>query len=141
MRPRDQALRELVGQWLDRADADLAVAKRLLQDEEPYAWAAAFHAQQAAEKFLKAVLVRRQIEFPKTHDLQQILSLVRTQEVVLADALAQAAALTQYAVQTRYPGQFPDVSPEDAREAVRLADQVAGYVRPSLRSFLDTGNG
>jgi len=140
MKPRDQALRELVVQWLDRAEADLGLARRLLQDEEPYAWAAAFHAQQAAEKFLKALLVRSQIEFPKTHDLQQILSLVRTQDAVLADALDQAAALTQYAVQVRYPGQFPEVSSHDAAEAVRQADQVAEHVRRSLESYLNAGD-
>jgi len=141
MRPRDQALRELVVQWLDRAEADLGLAQRLLQDEEPYAWAAAFHAQQAAEKFLKALLVRSQIEFPKTHDLQQILALVRTQDAVLADALDQAAALTQYAVQARYPGQFSEVSPEDAREALRLAEQVAEHVRRSMEPYLGRADG
>ena len=67
MRPRDEVRRELVRDWLAKADADLAVAERLLPDGGAHAWAVAFHCQQAAEKFLKAYLSWWQIEFPKTH--------------------------------------------------------------------------
>jgi len=67
MRPRDEVRQELVHDWLAKADADLAVAERLLPDGGAHAWAVAFHCQQAAEKFLKAYLSWWQIEFPKTH--------------------------------------------------------------------------
>jgi len=111
---------------------DLDVARRLSQEVEHYAWAVAFHAQQAAEKFLKAFLVRWQIEFPKTHDLQQILSLVAKQDRDLAGSLRDVVTLTPYGVQVRYPGQFPDVTPRDAREALELARQVRDRIREVL---------
>lgn len=62
MRPPDQVGRDLLSQWLAKADEDLAVAEHLLADESPYLAAIAFHAQQAAEKYIKAFLVRRQVE-------------------------------------------------------------------------------
>lgn len=62
----------LVRQWLAKADEDMAVAERLFKEEMPFLNAITFHAQQAAEKYLKAYLVHRQIEFPKTHSIQFI---------------------------------------------------------------------
>jgi HEPN domain-containing protein len=68
MRPPDQVARELAGEWLGKADVDLSAASVLLSVGELYE-VVAFHAQQAAEKALKALLVARQVEFTKTHDI------------------------------------------------------------------------
>ncbi|HUU91926.1 MAG TPA: HEPN domain-containing protein [Phycisphaerae bacterium] len=132
MRPRDQVKRELVGRWLAQADADLAVAGRLLPDGAPHAWAVAFHAQQAAEKFLKAFLAHCQIEFPKTHDLVQLLALVASKDRALAESLKETAALTPYGVEIRYPGEFPEVTASDAQQALELASAVREAVREAL---------
>ncbi len=64
-------------EWLLHAESDLTYAK-LGQAELPFLRnRVAFHAQQAAEKVLKAVLVHATVEFPKTHDLQALLLLLR----------------------------------------------------------------
>jgi HEPN domain-containing protein len=57
MKQPEQALRELVRQWLAKADLDYRTAERLLGDTEPIRESVAFHCQQAAEKYLKALLV------------------------------------------------------------------------------------
>ena len=80
MKSREEVKRELYEKWMRRADEDLAVAEQLLSDGVPYFGSIGFHAQQAAEKFLKAFLVWHQIEFPKTHDLSQLLQLVALRE-------------------------------------------------------------
>lgn len=132
MRPPDEVRRELVHRWLARADADLAVAKRLFPAVGEHAWAVAFHCQQAAEKFLKAYLAWWQIEFPKTHDLQQLLNLAQKQDARFAESLGAAATLTPYGVEARYPGDGPEVTVEEAQNALK----VAGLVRDEVHSAL-----
>lgn len=66
---------------------------------------AAFHAPQAAEKYRKALLVRHQIPFPKTHDLAALLRLLAPREIGIGTALANAPALAPFAVEFRYPGE------------------------------------
>ena len=58
-----------VEQWLTFAKADLRAARLLLSDVEVPARIACFHAQQAAEKAIKAVLISEQTSFRKTHDV------------------------------------------------------------------------
>lgn len=57
--------------WMRFAKADLVEAKRLPPPDGLYELLC-YHAQQAAEKSIKAVMVRRQIEFPYTHDLKKL---------------------------------------------------------------------
>lgn len=136
MRPREEVRRELVQQWLAKAEEDFKVAERLAGEGEAYLSAVGFHAQQAAEKFLKAVLVHHQVEFPKTHDLGEILDLVATVEACLAGGLRDTAGLTDYAVDIRYPGDFPEMTAEDGKAAVSLAARVREAVREKLGPYL-----
>jgi hypothetical protein len=76
MKPPDEIRREIVAQWVARADEDLSVARHLLAEKLPYHGAIGFHAQQAAEKLLKAYLVAHQVEFPETHGLGRLLDLI-----------------------------------------------------------------
>jgi HEPN domain-containing protein len=133
MRPPEEVRRELVHGWLAKAEADFAVAERLLPDGGAYAWAVAFHCQQAAEKFLKACLSQWQIEFPKTHDLQQLLGLATKQDATVTESLRDAATLTPYGVEARYPGDAPDVTVEEAQQALRVARLVRDKVRSVLQ--------
>ena len=77
MRPPEEVRREHVKQWLVRADEDFGLAKQLVLENSPYIHAICFHAQQAAEKYLKAFLVHSNVEFPKTHDIDKLLNLSR----------------------------------------------------------------
>ncbi len=69
MQSGEEIRRGFVEGWILRAEDDLAVARLLLQEGERFAFAVAFHSQQAVEKFLKAMLVEDQTDFPKTHDI------------------------------------------------------------------------
>jgi HEPN domain-containing protein len=82
MRPREEVIRELVQQWLDKA------------------------------------------EFPKTHDLAELLDLVATIDQHLSSTLAEITKLTVYGVAVRYPGESPEITEEEARTAVSLARKV-----------------
>ena len=68
----EQVVADFVQQWLKKANSDLQAARLLCAGELDNYFASGFHAQQAVEKYIKAFLVRYQIEFPKTHDIRRL---------------------------------------------------------------------
>ena len=131
MLPRND-LRLEVHEWLDRARADLAACVALIEAELPAE--ALFHAQQCAEKVMKAGLVSRQVAFGKTHDLDEL----KERCVLLfpddASAMAGIGELSQYAWRFRYPG-APYVPERGEAEA---ACQAARALLNALASRLET---
>lgn len=136
MKRPEEVKRELVRQWLAKAEEDFGVAKHLLSEDAPFFGAIGFHAQQAGEKFLKAVLVRHQIEFHKTHDLGELLDLIERVDPSMGRPLRDATGLNPYGVDIRYPADFPDMTLDDATKAVALAAKVREAVNTMLRSYL-----
>jgi HEPN domain-containing protein len=111
-------------EWLRTARSDLALARAGRPTHDVLYEQLCFHAQQAAEKALKAVLVARQVEFPKTHEVGELLKLVEQNGVMIAARLWDASDLTPYAVRTRYPGSEEDIEEAEYRRAVELAERV-----------------
>jgi HEPN domain-containing protein len=132
MKRPDEVRREFVRQWLAKALGDLRIARHLLAAEADLSRGAAFHSQQAAEKYLKAVLVWHQVEFAKIHDIARLIDQVRSVDAALAESVREAAALTLYAVEVRYPGDEPEPTAMEARAAVALAESVRRAVLRSL---------
>lgn len=109
--------------WLQFARDDLAAARTLMADTEIPSRIACFHAQQAAEKALKALLVASSIPFTKTHDLVVLAGLQNdavSEELALVDLLL----LHPWAVEARYPGDLPDASDHEAAEVVATAASI-----------------
>jgi HEPN domain-containing protein len=90
-------------EWLDRADLDLRLAERELRIPPPLPSGAAYHAQQAAEKALKAFLAAHNAPFPFTHNLSVLLSLCQALDSTFEQFGDVAASLTPFATQFRYP--------------------------------------
>jgi len=133
MKPPDEVKRELVVRWLDKAEEDFRVAGYLSSGETVFLSAIGFHAQQAVEKYLKALLVHHQVEFPKTHDIQELLNLLAPVAPSLAGSLRDAAELTPYGVEVRYPDDFPDMTQDEAVAAVDTAAKVREAVLAALK--------
>ncbi len=93
---------------------------------------ACFHAQQCAEKALKALLLYREIAFPKTHTIEVLLDLLKTQGVSIPNGVDEAFELSEYAVQTRYPGEWEPVTKAEARRAIEQAGLVLAWVEAQL---------
>jgi HEPN domain-containing protein len=138
MRQPEEVLRELVEQWVAKAELDYEAASRLIHDEIPLREIVAFHCQQTAEKYLKAFLVRYRVEFPKTHNLGELLDFVARVAPDMVTSLEQAVVLTPYGVDIRYPGDFPDVLPGREVEAFELASRVREAVIARLGPFLSS---
>ena len=111
-------------EWLRRARSNLALANNAAQLPGVLYEDLCFDAQQAAEKGIKAVLVQLQVEFPKTHALSELLDLVARAGLPASADVREASRLTRYAVTTRYVGLTEDVTEDEYREAVDLAERV-----------------
>jgi len=77
-------------------------------------------AQQSAEEALKAILVYLQIEYPFSHDLDRLRNLI-PDEWSLRTKHADFADLTEWAIESRYPGDWPEATADDAKSAVQEA--------------------
>ena len=130
--PRDAGRADAPWRWLENARADLALAQAGLPPGALYEHLC-FHAQQAAEKGLKAVLLQRGIEFPFTHNLQILLDLLPA-GLAVAPGIVEAVDLNPYAVTTRYPGEIEPATENDWREAVRIAEMVVDWVKTIIES-------
>ncbi len=124
---RQQAIAELVAEWLRRARDDLALA-RLVEDERISPEILVFHAQQAAEKAVKALLVAQQVEFPHTHSLDTLFNLCQAAGVQVSPEIADTHTLTRYAVATRYPGEVEAITRHEAWQASEQAAEVLAWV-------------
>ena len=110
-----------------------------MQDEEPIRESVAFHCQQAAEKYLKASLVWRQVEFPKTHSIGQLLDLVSAVTQELAAVLADTVSLTPFGADIRYPGDFPELLPGQEQTLFELARRTRETIMAQLDQCLAGG--
>ena len=124
MKPHDEVLRNHIRQWIAKADVDLRTAEWLMMAPDPIRDSIAFHCQQAAEKYLKALLVSLQVEFPKTHDLEELLDVLGTVAADVASDLEGVKFLSPFGVKIRYPGDFPELMPGQERTAFQLANRA-----------------
>lgn len=90
-----------------------------------------FHAQQRVEKYLKAFLVSRDIDFPRTHDIGDLVGLM-PRNFRLRLSVEEQQRLTAYATTMRYPGEYEPLSLAQARKAVAIARRVRGELRARL---------
>lgn len=82
--------------------ADLKLVEKNLQEEEIREQLLLFHLQQAVEKFLKSLLSFYQVEFPRIHDLSEIIELCEETGITLPEYIGEFISLTPYAVEFRY---------------------------------------
>ena len=132
MNPKREDIIEKVKHWVEIAEEDLHLAKFALTmtSNVPYRLIA-FHAQQSAEKYIKALLVYYRIDFPYTHDIAKLLSLC-PKELELFKKLEKAGDLTDYAVSKRYPDYYDKLSKKVTVDAIELAELVKQTINDHL---------
>lgn len=116
--------------WLQFARADLAMAAGPLPEGGLHELLC-FHAQQAAEKSIKAVLLCSGRPFGRTYSIERLVDLL-PESMARPPELIEAARLTSYAVMSRYPGLAERTTEEDTREAVRLAGAVVKWAGETI---------
>jgi HEPN domain-containing protein len=118
--------------WIEKADHDLINAEYVLtlSDNCPTD-TVCFHAQQRAEKCLKALLIFREVDFPGTHDLVVLINLLGGAKT-LCLRIEDVQPLNRYSVETRYPGEWGKIDVEEARNAVGMARKIRSAVQNAL---------
>src|SRR3989442_2091359 len=117
--------------WVKKAENDFKVASQILRRRKDIVPdAACFFCQQCVEKYLKARLAEASIVFPRTHDLLQLLNLCLTIEPLWSAFSNVVDAMTDYAVDFRYPGQSATL--REARIALKNCRSLRAEVRQSL---------
>ncbi len=109
----EEIVRDLVRQWLRHAEEDFQVAQELMERDRLSYNPVGFHAQQAAEKFIKALLTRYGVAFPKTHSIRILLELAMPALPDLYDRLQTAPRPHSLRGEIRYPGEDPKLNRED----------------------------
>jgi HEPN domain-containing protein len=118
-------------EWAAKAEADYRVMLReskVVNDPSPDA--VCFHAQQCIEKYAKAFLNEKGVEFPRTHNLEYLHGLCVGVDQEFAPYKIDFKRLDDYSVEIRYPG--VDAAEEDAKEAVIVATRLRALVRAKL---------
>jgi len=127
-------MKPVTREWIEKAEGDYRVAASQWRVEEPVYDALCFHAQQCAEKYLKAWLVERGADFPKTHDLEALAKLCLPSLLDLVLLMDDLRFLTSFAVEIRYPGIF--ATRQDAEKCWQAAVRVRDLVRRNWREAL-----
>jgi HEPN domain-containing protein len=117
-------------EWINRAISSLEVA-RTRNSNLVYYEDLCFQAQQAAEKALKGLLIYNQIEPEFTHNIGLLLNNLG-KVTNIPDEMNETIKLTKYAVQTRYPGQYDDVTKKDYDESIRIAKMCLEWVQSKM---------
>jgi HEPN domain-containing protein len=86
---------------------------------------ACFHAQQAAEKALKALMMLHGIAFRRTHDLEELAARLEHAGETLPVSETDLIRLTPYAVEFRYDDEA--ISLIDPADALRVADALIAW--------------
>ena len=114
------------GDWLLRARSDLALARVSLPDDTFYE-DLCFHAQQAAEKAIKAIYRAHLREFRYTHDIADLLNGLKGEGIEIPEELQETVELTGFARQARYPGTREPTTEAEYRRAVTQAEAVVRW--------------
>ena len=124
--------------WLQRAESNLIIASTAKR-EKVFLEDLCFEAQQAAEKALKALLIFQSGDYPKKHSFTLLLAMLE-EWVTLPDEIREVIEISDYSVQTRYPGDYYPISEEEYVRAVELAARVVGWVKNQLPGIHSSGS-
>jgi HEPN domain-containing protein/predicted nucleotidyltransferase len=119
-----------VADWLARADEDLREIENSVAAGDRAVWSAiCFHGQQAAEKYLKALLIKRGVRPLRTHMLDKIVKQLRAASYDLPDLNEECRLLKRYSVAVRYPERVPLPDSETGRRTLAAAMRIVDVAK------------
>ena len=123
-------MNEIALEWVSRAENDIKLSQMAINAEPAICEGACFHAQQCAEKYLKAYLQERSVEVPRTHHLMVLLDLCLSLGAAFEGLRDPLTELDSYAVAVRYPG--VNISQELGNSAIKMAVRVREVIREAM---------
>lgn len=120
----NQEKSEYLNNWLFRAREDLAVMNNLQKSEiDSFTSTICFHAQQAVEKYLKAFLIYKDVDFPRTHDVDFLIQ--ECQKLDNKSFNIDLKSLTEFGVSLRYPDDFYVPGVKETEGYIKIANSVS----------------
>lgn len=124
---------EYVKNTIEKAEHDYYVMKKLMIDGGEPADIICLHAQQCAEKYLKAYLASHEKQFEWTHDISELVELCKEIDMEFEILTKmEVGRLKRYATKTRYADEYYNPSIEETRRAVKLSEKTREFVRGKL---------
>ena len=133
-KPRKKEITEmspLTLEWIELAEEDYAIARLIQREQLAMRNGMCFHAQQCAEKYLKAWLQENNIPIQRTHNLGELLNLILPSIPAWHSWKVDLSRLSKHAVETRYVGQSPTAA--DVEHAMQTCEKVRQAVREQLK--------
>jgi len=121
--------------WLDRAKSSYELSKAKISDII-YFEDLCYQAQQTVEKSLKGFLIYFCIEPEFTHNISKLLTELE-KYVEIPDNILEAIKLTNYAVQTRYPNAYEEITKEEYENSLRVAKSCLDWVENKIKDIED----
>jgi HEPN domain-containing protein len=121
-----------------KAAQDLAVIDRLLDDPAIDDETLGYHAQQAAEKLLKALLALHGHDYPRSHNIGLLLDLLTSHGLGLPERLEAVQTLTPFGTVFRYDD-LPLEDTPDRRSWPPLLHGLQAYVTAAIEADAPSG--
>ena len=119
-------------QWLRHAESDFLLGKLGRTNQDILPEQICFHAQQSIEKSLKGFLVSLGLSFPPVHDIEQLLDILRKSKIALPSWSEELLETTPYAVETRYPGDWEEITLSEVDHAIELAEKTLNWAKKKV---------
>jgi HEPN domain-containing protein len=120
--------------WIDRAKSSLAISKiksngNILYED------LCFQAQQAVEKAIKGLLIFYNVDPEKTHNLVSLIKKL-SENIEIPEEINKTVILNDYAVQTRYPGDYTPIEEEEYNNAIVVAEKCVKWIEKKIKEQL-----
>ena len=120
--------------WFNKGNNDLASGNYLLTMPDPSTDNICFHSQQAAEKYLKGFLVFHDVEAPRIHGIEELISMCVKIDSEFSKLYDIGSDLSGYAVEVRYPTEVDnEITLEEAQHALEIAGKFKKFVLTKLK--------
>jgi HEPN domain-containing protein len=120
--------------WLVRAKSSLALSRAKI-DEEIFYEDLCFQAQQAVEKSLKAFLVFFDVDPEKTHNLVNLIKEL-AKHIDIPDEINEVVILNDYAIQTRYPGDYAPIEEDEDKKAIEKTEYCVKWIDGKIKQII-----
>ena len=128
---REDCMNPLTQERIEKAEEDYNMAQLARESSRTFHNSICFYAQQCIEKYLKAWLQEANLLVPRTHNLEELLTLILPTLPVWSHWQPDFKIITDYAVDSRYPGD--SATADNAEHAMHICEAVRQTVRTSLK--------
>lgn len=125
-----------VGRWLEGAESDLTLAQKGKVSKKVRYNTLCFHSQQAVEKSLKAILIFLDIEYPRTHNISLLLTIIEKGGINVPKIIFPASELTKFTAM-RYPDENDEINASEYKNSIAIAKKVFQWAKQIIHKKSD----